>query len=244
MKVLLVIPARMGSSRFPGKPLAKIKGISMIERVYLSSIKSELVTDAYVATCDKEIYDTIIKIKGNAIMTSKKHQRASDRSAEALLKIEKKLKKKYDVVLMIQGDEPLVNKYMIKEVLSPFKKKNKVNVVNLIYKIKNRSELINRNTIKVVKDLKNNALYFSRSVIPDIESKIKNIFYKQVCLIPFKRNFLIKYIKMKPTLLEKAESIDMLRVIEHGFDVNLVETKHFTHAVDNKKDIKIVEKYI
>ena len=123
MKVLLVIPARMGSSRFPGKPLAKIKGISMIERVYLSSIKSELVTDAYVATCDKEIYDTIIKIKGNAIMTSKKHQRASDRSAEALLKIEKKLKKKYDVVLMIQGDEPLVNKYMIKEVLSPFKKK-------------------------------------------------------------------------------------------------------------------------
>ena len=94
MKVLLLIPARMGSSRFPGKPLAKISGISMIRRVYINSIKSKLITDAYVATCDNSIYKHMKAINGNVIMTSKKHERASDRCAEALLKIEKKLKKK------------------------------------------------------------------------------------------------------------------------------------------------------
>ena len=146
---------------------------------------------------------------------------------------------------MIQGDEPMVNKHMIEEVLRPFgKRDNEVNVVNLIYQIKNLNELKSRNTIKVVKDLENDAIYFSRSVIPDFNSKIKNIYFKQVCLIPFKRNFLIKYINMKPTPLEKVESIDMLRIIEHGYKVKLVKTKHFTHAVDNKKDIKVVEKYI
>tara|TARA_Y100000389_G_scaffold201331_1_gene243780 strand:- start:1110 stop:1847 length:738 start_codon:yes stop_codon:yes gene_type:complete len=245
MKVLLLIPARMGSSRFPGKPLAKISGISMIRRVYINSIKSKLITDAYVATCDNSIYKHMKAINGNVIMTSKKHDRASDRCAEALLKIEKKLKKKYDIVLMIQGDEPMVNKDMIREVLKPFRKKNnRVNVVNLIYQIRNVNELKNRNTIKVVKNLNNEAMYFSRSVIPDLIGKINKLYFKQVCLIPFKRNFLIKYINMKPTYLENIESIDMLRIMEHGYKVNLVKTKHFTHAVDNKKDIKIVEKYI
>ena len=105
-------------------------------------------------------------------------------------------------------------------------------------------EAKNPNTIKVVKDNKNNAIYFTRSLIPYNTIKNRNQFFKQVCLIPFKRNFLLKYIKMKPTILEIKESIDMLRILEHGYDVKLVETKHFTHAVDNLKDLKVVEKYI
>ena len=145
---------------------------------------------------------------------------------------------------MIQGDEPMVNKNMINEVLSPFKKNKNIKVANLIYKINNLKDLKNKNTIKVVKDLNNDAIYFSRTVIPVLNNQIENNYYKQVCLIPFKRSFLIDYIKMKPTKLEKAESIDMLRIIEHGFKVRLIETNFFTHAVDNKKDIKIVEKYI
>ena len=244
MKVLLLIPARMGSSRFPGKPLEKIKGVSMIRRVYLNSIKSNLITDTYVATCDKIIFNHIKDIGGKVVMTSKKHERATDRCAEALLKIEKIKKKVYDIVLMIQGDEPMVNKNMINEVLSPFKKNKNIKVANLIYKINNLKDLKNKNTIKVVKDLNNDAIYFSRTVIPVLNNQIENNYYKQVCLIPFKRSFLIDYIKMKPTKLEKAESIDMLRIIEHGFKVRLIETNFFTHAVDNKKDIKIVEKYI
>jgi|TARA_B110000971_G_C19882684_1_gene441448 3-deoxy-manno-octulosonate cytidylyltransferase (CMP-KDO synthetase) len=244
MKVLLLIPARMGSSRFPGKPLEKIKGVSMIRRVYLNSIKSNLITDTYVATCDKVIFNHIKDIGGKVVMTSKKHERATDRCAEALLKIEKIKKKVYDIVLMIQGDEPMVNKNMINEVLSPFKKNKNIKVANLIYKINNLKDLKNKNTIKVVKDLNNDAIYFSRTVIPVLNNQIENNYYKQVCLIPFKRSFLIDYIKMKPTKLEKAESIDMLRIIEHGFKVRLIETNFFTHAVDNKKDIKIVEKYI
>jgi 3-deoxy-manno-octulosonate cytidylyltransferase (CMP-KDO synthetase) len=244
MKVLLLIPARMGSSRFPGKPLEKIKGVSMIRRVYLNSIKSNLITDTYVATCDKVIFNHIKDIGGKVVMTSKKHERATDRCAEALLKIEKIKKKVYDIVLMIQGDEPMVNKNMINEVLSPFKKNKNIKVANLIYKINNLKDLKNKNTIKVVKDLNNDAIYFSRTVIPVLNNQIENNYYKQVCLIPFKRSFLIDYIKMKPTKLEKAESIDMLRIIEHGFKVRLIETNYFTHAVDNKKDIKIVEKYI
>ena len=244
MKVLLLIPARMGSSRFPGKPLEKIKGVSMIRRVYLNSIKSNLIADTYVATCDKVIFNHIKDIGGKVVMTSKKHERATDRCAEALLKIEKIKKKVYDIVLMIQGDEPMVNKNMINEVLSPFKKNKNIKVANLIYKINNLKDLKNKNTIKVVKDLNNDAIYFSRTVIPVLNNQIENNYYKQVCLIPFKRSFLIDYIKMKPTKLEKAESIDMLRIIEHGFKVRLIETNFFTHAVDNKKDIKIVEKYI
>ena len=244
MNKIIIIPARMGSSRFPGKPLKRIKGISMIERVYKNSSVSELVTTTYVATCDKEIYQHVKKFGGNVVMTSKKHKRASDRCAEALLKIEKNLKKKFDIILMIQGDEPMVNKNMIKQVLSPFAKDKNVKVVNLIYKFASIKEAKNPNTIKVVKDNKNNAIYFTRSLIPYNTIKNRNQFFKQVCLIPFKRNFLLKYIKMKPTILEIKESIDMLRILEHGYDVKLVETKHFTHAVDNLKDLKVVEKYI
>tara|TARA_B100000700_G_C14992933_1_gene832238 strand:- start:463 stop:1197 length:735 start_codon:yes stop_codon:yes gene_type:complete len=244
MKKIIIIPARMGSSRFPGKPLKKIKGISMIERVYKNSSVSNLISTTYIATCDKEIYQHVKSFGGNVVMTSKKHKRASDRCAEALIKIEKIKKTKFDIVLMIQGDEPMVNKNMIKQVLSPFSKDKDVNVVNLIYKFNSIKEAQNINTIKVVKDNNNNAIYFTRSLIPHNTTKNKNQYFKQVCLIPFKRNFLLRYIKMKPTVLEIKESIDMLRILEHGYDVKLVETKYFSHAVDNLKDLKVVEKYI
>ena len=244
MKKIIIIPARMGSSRFPGKPLKKIKGISMIERVYKNSSVSNLISTTYIATCDKEIYQHVKSFGGNVVMTSKKHKRASDRCAEALIKIEKIKKTKFDIVLMIQGDEPMVNKNMIKQVLSPFSKDKDVNVVNLIYKFNIIKEAQNINTIKVVKDNNNNAIYFTRSLIPHNTTKNKNQYFKQVCLIPFKRNFLLRYIKMKPTVLEIKESIDMLRILEHGYDVKLVETKYFSHAVDNLKDLKVVEKYI
>ena len=113
MKVLSIIPARMGSSRFPGKPLVKIHGKCMIDIIYDVSKKCKSVDHTYIATCDKEIFDHCVKNNRKVVMTSSRHQRATDRSEEALKKLEKKLKKKFDIILMIQGDEPMVDVQML-----------------------------------------------------------------------------------------------------------------------------------
>ena len=162
MKVIAIIPARMGSSRFPGKPMAKINGQPMIGMVYQKVIQNKMIKKTVVATCDKIIFNYIKSIGGNVIMTSKKHKRASDRSAEALKKIEKKTKEKFDIILMVQGDEPMLNKEMITESLAPFKKDNNVEVVNLLGKFDNLKEFKDKNSIKVLCDKENNAIYFGR----------------------------------------------------------------------------------
>jgi|TARA_B110001452_G_scaffold249846_1_gene237664 3-deoxy-manno-octulosonate cytidylyltransferase (CMP-KDO synthetase) len=244
MKVISIIPARMGSSRFPGKPLAKINGIPMIEHVYQKVKKNKIVSEVIVATCDKAILNFIHSIGGKAIMTSKKHKRASDRCYEALIYLEKKNKVKYDIVVMVQGDEPMVHPNMINDAVKPMIKNKKINVVNLISDITNNSDYKNPNFIKVVHDKNLNALYFSRSPIPNTKFSKKIKIKKQVCIIPFRRNFLVKYNKMKPTTLEILESVDMLRILENGYKVNLFKTKYFSHAVDTKLDLRKVEKYL
>ena len=234
----------MNSSRFPGKPMFKIKGVPMIEMVYTKVRKNRLLDEVIVATCDKEIFDHINAIGGVAIMTSKKHVRASDRSYEALLKYEKNMKKKFDIVVMVQGDEPMVNQKMITESIKPMLKSKKIQIVNLMSKIQTKEEFLDKNTIKVVLDNFENALYFSRSPIPSGDFGKKKEHMKQVCIIPFRRNFLIKYKKLKPTKLEIIESVDMMRVLENGYNVKMIETKFKTQAVDTRKDAKKVEKLL
>ena len=244
MKTIAIIPVRMGSSRFPGKPLKKINGIPMVELIYNLISKNKSLSKVVVATCDKVIFDHIKSINGEVVMTSIKHQRASDRTAEALVKCENRYKKKFDVVVMVQGDEPMVDKFMIQKSIEPIKKNKKINVVNLISKIKNKKIMMDPNSIKVVKNLKNEALYFSRSPIP-YNNKSKNFYgYKQVCIIPFKRDFLLKYIDLRPTELEKIESVDMMRILENGYAVNLVEISKETFPVDTLNDLKKVIKII
>ena len=119
-KILIIIPARMGSSRFPGKPLKKINGKTMIQMIHDTSIKSNLANYIAVATCDKKIFDHIKNIGGNVVMTSKKHERASDRCAEGMIKLEKRLNIKFDIIVMIQGDEPMITKQMIDSAIKPF----------------------------------------------------------------------------------------------------------------------------
>ena len=244
-KIITLIPARMGSSRFPGKPLKTINGKSMIQTVYENASKSKITDHTFVATCDKIIFDHILKIGGHAIMTSKKHQRASDRCAEALIKLEKKLKKRFDIVVMIQGDEPLIKTSMLNKAIKPLLINDSINVVNLAGYIKNNKELIDRNCIKIVIDKFNNAIYFSREPIPS-KSKFKNKinYLKQVCVIPFRRDFLLMYNKLKETKLEKIESIDMLRLLENGYNVHIVPTNYYSHAVDTPSDISIIQKYL
>jgi 3-deoxy-manno-octulosonate cytidylyltransferase (CMP-KDO synthetase) len=244
MRIIAIIPARMGSTRFPGKPLAKINKIPMIEHVYKNVSKSKLIKDVYVATCDKEISNHLDKIQANYVMTSKKHKRASDRSLEALKILEKKNKKKYHIVVMVQGDEPMVNSKMIDQALKPMIKDKSILVLNLMSKINNKEDFKDPNFIKVVHDKNNNALYFSRSAIPHQKFKKDSKIKKQVCIIPFRRDFLFKYYSMHETNLEIIESIDMLRILENGYKVKLVETKYFTHAVDTKRDLLKVEKFL
>jgi 3-deoxy-manno-octulosonate cytidylyltransferase (CMP-KDO synthetase) len=241
MKILALIPARMGSSRFPGKPMAPILGKPMIGHVYERVAKSPLLNLVAVATCDKEIFDYIESIGGVAVMTSNEHERASDRCAEALRKLEVANKVQYDIVVMVQGDEPMTHPDMIAESVQPLLDDSEIQVVNLLGKIETDAEFEDRNCIKVVCDLKLNAMYFSREPIPT-RCKVDNIpMGKQVCIIPFRREFLLKYISLEPTPLEIAESVDMMRVLEHGYKVRMTPTQFASYAVDTPDDLKRVQ---
>ena len=241
MKILSLIPARMGSSRFPGKPMKKILGIPMIEHVYKRVSLCKQLSKVAVATCDEEIFNHIKKIGGIAIMTSKTHERASDRCAEALQSIEFQDGHKYDIIVMVQGDEPMVYPDMITEALGPFYNNDNIMVTNLIGKISSDQEFKDRNCIKVVTDNNNNALYFSREPIPSTSKEANVPKGKQICIIPFRRDFLLKYLQMNETPLEIAESVDMMRILENGYKVKMIPTKFSSFAVDEEKDRVFVE---
>ena len=241
MNILAIIPARMGSSRFPGKPMALINGIPMVGHVYTRVTECKKLTKTIVATCDQVISDYVSSIGGEAVMTSSKHERASDRAAEALLKIEKQDGISYDVIVMIQGDEPMIHSDMVESALQPFYESESVNVVNLVADILWVDEFHDRNCIKVVLDNKSRALFFSREPIPTSRDGQDIPMKKQVCVIPFSRSFLMQYQEMEPTPLEIIESVDMMRVLENGYDVQMVHTDFQTFAVDTPDDLRKVE---
>ena len=242
MRILALIHARMGSSRFPGKPMAPILGKPMISHVYERVAQSPMLTMTAVATCDKEIFDYIESIGGTAVMTANTHERASDRCAEALLKLETMNGTRYDIVVMVQGDEPMTHPDMIAEAVQPMLDDSTIQVVNLLGEIKDVAEFEDRNCIKVVCDLDRNAIYFSREAIPT-RSKIDKVpMGKQVCIIPFRRDYLLEYTGLVPTPLEIAESVDMMRILEHGNKVHMVPTQHSSQAVDTPEDLKKVER--
>jgi 3-deoxy-manno-octulosonate cytidylyltransferase (CMP-KDO synthetase) len=242
MNIIGIIPARMASSRFPGKPLARICGIPMIGHVYYRSKMSGILSGVYIATCDKEIADYADSIGGKAIMTKDTHERASDRTAEALLKIEAETGKKVDIVVMIQGDEPMIKPEMINLAVEPLVKDPEILVSNLMSDITTREEHEDLNEVKVVVDLKGDALYFSREPIPSRKKGATEIpMYKQVCIIPFQRDFLLKFNELKPTPLEIIESVDMMRVIEHGYRVKMIYCNAVTGSVDTPEDLARVE---
>ena len=244
MNILALIPARMGSTRFPGKPMARINGKPMIGHVLDRVAKQNNLALTAVATCDKVIFDYVVSMGGTAVMTGDHHLRASDRCAEALKILETKNKLVYDIVVMVQGDEPLIHPDMIHQSLQPLLSNPSVNVVNLLGQITSQKEFEDRNCIKVVCDLNSDALYFSREPIPTRHNSSEIPIGKQVCVIPFRRDFLLKYTRMEPTPLEIAESIDMLRVLEHGMRVRMVPTQHKTYSIDTPEDLRSLEKYL
>ena len=241
MKILTLIPARMGSSRFPGKPMAPILGKPMIGHVLERVRQAKGVDAVAVATCDTEIKAYVESIGGTAVMTSDRHERASDRCAEALEILERRNGVRYDIVVMVQGDEPMIHPQMIEEAVRPLLEHADVKVANLVAPIESREEFEDRNCIKVVCDLHGDAIFFSREAIPTRMRGERVPMNKQVCVIPFRRDYLIEYTRLAPTPLEIAESIDMLRVLEHGGKVRMAPTAHRSQAVDTPADLARVE---
>lgn len=244
MKVIAIIPARMGSSRFPGKPMKQIHGMPMVEHCYHRAKLAKGIDEVYVATCDAEIYDHIISIGGMAVLTSKKHTRATTRTSEALIKIEKSTKNSIDIVVMVQGDEPLIKPKTIGKTVKHFVDKN-VNIVNIMSRIDTIKAFNDKNNVKVVVDKNNDALYFSREAIPSAAYGLKNSNrFMQTGIIAFRRDALIEFNSMNETFLEKIESVDMNRLIESGIKVRMVLTNSITIGVDVLDELKEVEKHL
>jgi 3-deoxy-manno-octulosonate cytidylyltransferase (CMP-KDO synthetase) len=231
MTVDAVIPVRMDSTRYPGKPLVDIEGISMVEHVYRRTKMSDVVDGTYVATPDEEIRDAAEEFGAEVIMTGA-HDRATDRVAEAAESLDG------EIVIVMQGDEPLVYPEMIDAAVRPMLEDESIDCVNLGKEIADEADFRDPNNVKVVVNNDWNALYFSREPIPNLHdvSFEDTAVYKQVCVIPFRREALFAFSSLEETPLERAESIDMLRLLEHGRTVKIVETDRSIHAVDTPKD--------
>lgn len=238
MKIVAMIPARMGSSRYPGKPLAPILRRPMIEHVYRRVAMSPSIGATYIATCDEEIRAACEGFGAPALMTGSHHERASDRIAEAAEQVEA------DIVVMVQGDEPMVVPDMIERAVARMlERDDPAQCVNLSKRIESEDEFRSPNTIKVVVDRRQRALFMTRQPVP---TPAKSGFaatpaFKQVCIMPFTREALRRFSRLPPTPLEVLESIDMLRFIEHGHPVHMVATPYDSQAVDCPADRDRVE---
>ncbi len=240
MKIVAIIPARMGSSRFPGKPLASILGKPMIEHVYRRVAMCAKLDATVIATCDEAIRASAEAFGAAVIMTSDRHERASDRVAEAARQLDA------DVIVMVQGDEPMISPDMIDAALAPFLAGDRVGCVNLSRRVHSEEEYENPNTIKVVSDVHANAMYMTRAPVPTLAKSgiADTLVCKQVCVIVFTREELETYTRLAPTPLEQYESIDMLRLMEHGRPVRMVPTGRDTLAVDCPEDLTRVEEAV
>ena len=236
-----IIPVRMNSSRFPGKPLKKIHRIPMLGHICARTSMAEKLDDFYVATCDSEIKKYCETINARCILTSKQHSRASDRTAEAIKKIELNYKKKVSNIIMIQGDEPLVHPEMIDNTISELNKKN-IEVTNIVTEIENNKDWLNPNIIKVLNDNSNNAIYFSRKPIPFMKKFNSKQTLRQIYIIGFTRSSLRKFNSLNESKFEISESIDMNRFIENDIKVRLIRTKKKPLPVDTVQDLRKVSK--
>jgi len=239
-RIISIIPARMASTRFPGKPLAPILGLPMIEHVRRRVALSGFLDEVIVATCDEEIREAVEEVGGRVIMTSRTHERSVDRVAEAAATLDA------DVVINVQGDEPLVLPRMMKEVVKPLLEESSLPSANLVVRITDKVEFEDPNAPKAVTNQFGDILYISREPIPSKEKATANDYLKlkQLGIIAFRSDFLQTFIRLKPSPLEQVESVDMMRAVEHGYRVRAVETMGCMIGVDVPGDIKRVEKVL
>lgn len=235
MKIVGIIPARMAASRFPGKPLAPLAGRPMIEHVYRRAERCPHLAEVHLATCDREIYDAVQRFGGKAIMTADTHVRCTDRVAEAAQAISA------DVIVNIQGDEPLIHPQAITQLCEAILADPEVPCVNLCNVITQEADFRNPNQIKAVCDQSGCAIYMSRQPIPTTKQWGQTQVLRQLGMIAFRKGFLETFTRLKPTPLEQAESVDMLRAIEHGYRVKMVVSSFESFGVDTPADLRVAE---
>lgn len=232
-----VIPARMAATRFPGKPLALLGGRPMIEHVYRRAERCPRLHAVYLATCDREIYQAVLGFGGHAIMTADTHERCTDRVAEAARAFHDA-----DIVVNIQGDEPLIRPEAITQLCDAALDFPDVPCVNLANIIADEPDFRNSNQIKAVCDRNGFALYMSRQPIPTTRRWGQTLVLRQLGMVAFRRDFLETFARLEPTPLEIAESVDMLRAVEHGYRVKMVITPHQSFGVDTPGDLRVAER--
>jgi len=252
MKTSAVIPARYGSTRFEGKPLADILGKPMIQHVYEGVRQSKLIDEVIVATDDQRILEAVKSFGGKAIMTSATHFTGTDRVAE----VAKNLKS--EIIVNVQGDEPLIKGSIIDKAIRPLLTDDTLHMSTLMTRIEEVRDWLNPHIVKVVVDQKNFALYFSRSPIPfprdlNIGRLESNPFgtsrplpkrvFKHIGVYVFRKKFLLNFSKMKPTPLEKLEKLEQLRALENGYRIKVTPVNYEPICVDTPEDLEKIVNY-
>jgi len=242
MKVICIIPARYDSTRFPGKPVADLCGKPLIRHVYERVLRAKTVSYAAVATDDERIFNVVRKFGGNAIMTSETHRSGTDRIAEAVAILGNKAA---DIVVNIQGDQPLFEPSQIDEVAKPLLDDPTIPMSTLIYKIVREEEITHPNAVKVVFDKDHFAIYFSRATIPYVRDKENKVsYYKHHGVYAYRKDFLDTFTKLPEGVLEKLEALEQLRVMENGYRIKVVETLYDSVEVDTPQELDRVRSLI
>lgn len=243
MKILGIIPARFGSTRFPGKPLVDINGISMIQRVYEQCVKSKKLSMVIIATDDERIFNHVHEFGGNAMMTSPFHQSGTDRCAEI---VRQEKDSDWNVIINIQGDEPYIQPEQIDLLCSTFDDSN-TQIATLVKKITSPDELFNHNNVKVVMNKKNEAIYFSRSPIPynrnfpEQEWLKHSNYFKHIGIYGYRTDILLEIADLAKTNLEVTESLEQLRWIENVYTIKAAITSLDSIAIDTPEDLAKVK---
>jgi 3-deoxy-manno-octulosonate cytidylyltransferase (CMP-KDO synthetase) len=234
MKVLGVIPARYASTRLPGKPLVDILGQPLIRHVYERAARSRILDELIVATDDERILAAVQAFGGRARLTSREHNTGTDRAAEVAAALE------VGVVVNIQGDEPFVEPGMIDEIVQPLLDDPELPMCTSMHEVTDQQDFANPNVVKVVVDLSGNALYFSRSLIPYPRKSEGHRVFEHIGLYAYHKDFLLRYSRLPQTPLEKLESLEQLRALEHGYRIRVVETRqdYVPLSVDTPEDLE------
>ncbi len=237
MRVLCVIPARYASTRLPGKPLRDIAGKPMICRVYERAAGAKRIEKTLVATDDERICEAVKKHGGEAMMTAKDHPTGTDRLAEVA-----EAYADMDLVINVQGDEPLIEPELIDSLAELFEADPELQMATVMTELTEEAEKTNPNNVKVVTDLQGYALYFSRSLMPYPRNQGKAPVYKHIGIYAYRRDFLLHYAKMRPTPLEQSESLEQLRALENGYRIKVLKTDCRFVGVDTEEDLELVNR--
>ncbi|MDR0659954.1 MAG: 3-deoxy-manno-octulosonate cytidylyltransferase [Prevotellaceae bacterium] len=241
MKIVALIPARYGSTRFPAKMLAVLKGKTIIRRTYEATVATGLFDDVRVVTDDERIYNEVVSNCGKAMMSKKEHETGSDRIAEAAAQMNA------DIIINVQGDEPFTQRQSLKDLINVFKNDTagSIDLASLAQELYDEEQVKNPNCVKVVLDKDGYAMYFSRSPIPyHRNNEIKGVYYQHIGIYAFRRKTLLEFARTPMGIAENMEKIEAIRYLENGRKMKMVLTDTVGIRIDTPEDFKNAERYL